>query len=405
MKRKPLVWIAALSALIAGTLAYLVATGERGFAPQSPALRTLQVSRLDDAETKALGWNPRRLDSVFRHAATLSSDTMLIVTRARTVAAFGALDKSYRTHSIRKSLLSALVGQHSGAADGKIALDATLDQLGIDDEPQPLSSLQKSATVFDLLRSRSGINHPAAAEGGLTAEKNRRLGDGENQPGTIWAYNNWDYNALTTIFEAQTGKTVAEAFRTGIAGPTGMQDFKPSAVSYISDLGRSKHKAAAFRMSARDLAKFGQLLLNKGRANGKQILPGSWIGRITSDYSETGRDDLRWAHGYLWWLPAPSTGLPSGSFWAWGLGNQALFIVPAWRTVVVHLADTTEFIKRFIPKISNARTDANTVVENMILSCRKPDNRTTDYCIEHRFTTRREFGKLMSRIVGARLQP
>jgi len=195
-------------------MAFLLATGERGlFAPDRPE-RAIAVARLDDATAAQLGWSGAGLDAVFAYAATLSADSLAIATGSIAtgggiVASFGDLSARYRVHSIRKALLSALVGRHLGEATGQIPLGATLQDLGIDDSPLPLTALQKQATVRDLLKSLSGINRPAAAEAGLTAEKDRRLGKGENEPGRIWAYNNWDYNALTTVFEQRTGLTAA----------------------------------------------------------------------------------------------------------------------------------------------------------------------------------------------------
>lgn len=390
--------------LIVGTLMiYLVLTGERNSPRQSQFARSLDITRLDPAENMKMGWNPKGLDAVFEYVATLSTDSMMIVTDGQIVGAFGNLSKPYNVHSIRKVFLSALVGQHVGADADNVPLNATLQSLGIDDAPMPLSDVQKSVTVTHLLKSTSGINHPAAAEGGLNADKNRRLGNGENQPGTIWAYNNWDYNALTTIFEERTGLGIPEAFLNGIAEPAGMKDFKIGDVSYISDFRRSKHRAAMFQMSARDLATFGQIYLNKGRLDDKQILPSSWIERIVNGYTETGRDDLRWGHSDLWWIPNPKGGFPEGSYWGWGLGNQALFVIPEWNTVIVLQSDTTEFLKRRTPLINNGEKDAESILEELILFCFNRSNRQSEYCIEHRFTTSREMEKFILLIGEARI--
>ena len=402
MKYRYLLFVLAFLLVALVLVIYLLLTGERNSARQSQLARSLDVTRLDPAESMKLGWNPKGLDTVFKYAATLSADTMMIVTDGQIVGAFGDLSKRYNVHSIRKVFLSALVGQHVGTGPGNVPLNATLQSLGIDDAPIPLSDVQKSATVTHLLESTSGINHPAAAEGGLNADKNRRLGDEENQPGTVWAYNNWDYNALTTIFEKRTGLSVAGAFLNGIAEPAGMKDFKTGDVSYITDLGKSQHRAAMFQMSARDLAVFGQIYLNEGRLNNRQILPPSWVKRITNGYTKTGRDDLRWGHSDLWWLPNPKGGFPESSYWGWGLGNQALFVIPAWNTVIVLQSDTTEFLKRFIPLINNEEKDAESVLEELILFCLKRDNRESGYCVEHRFTTSREFEKLILLIGEAR---
>lgn len=356
----------------------------------------------DQSRIKASGWQPAKLEAVREFVSSLSTDALLIVTGGETVLAHGALDRPYNVHSIRKAFLSALVGQHVGDGPGRIQLGATLEQLGIDDGPITLTRGQKQATVLHLIRSVSGINHPAAAEGGLTRDKNRRLGKKENVPGTVWAYNNWDYNALTTVFEDRTGLTVAEAFKSGIADRIGLRDFSVDHVSYAAEPRLSQHRAAMFVMSARDLAKVGALYLSRGTWQGNQIIASAWVDRITGDHTATGIKGLRAGHGYLWWIPGPETGLPEGTYWASGLGQQALFVIPAWRTVVVHQSDTTEFIRRFLKMVRIDGIPGNTAIEQLALHCLEPANAGSDYCRNDRFILTREFAKLISLIIDAR---
>lgn len=392
----PLTLIAGFGCLLAGLEGQIAAT------PVAPARQVPETIRLDEDEITRLGWDPQGLEAVFDYAATLGSDTMMIVTEGRTVAAFGDLEKPRQVHSIRKPLLSALVGQHQGPGDKQVDLAATLAGLGIDDKPGALTALQKKTTVLHLLKSLSGINHAAAAEEGLTEEKNRRLGQGENTPGAVWAYNNWDYNVLTTVFESQTGQSVAEAFDAGIANPLDLRDFTPEAVSYIAEPDLSQHRAAMFRMSARDLARFGELYLNKGMVDGDRVLAETWINRTTSDFTETGIGGLRHGHGYLWWLPGPESGLPPGTFWARGLGGQALFVIPAWRSVIVHQADTAEFLRNFLDAVNREGRASAAALEKVALLCFDASAQSSEYCREHRLILRREFEELVLRVVAAR---
>lgn len=404
MIRSKWFWSIAVVIILICVFVYLLLTGERGLSLRSMEPRSIDVSRLSDPETERLGWKPSGLDAVFDYAATLSTDTMMIITNGNMVGMFGDTEKRHHTHSMRKAFLSALIGQHIGSGEKQIRLDATLEELGINDSPNPLTPLQQEATVLHLLRSASGINHAAAAEAGiLKAEKDRRLGGGENTPGTIWAYNNWDYNVLTTILEIRTGMRIAEAFEIGISKPLGMLDYTPDAVSYIEDAELSQHRAASFYMSARDLARFGELYLGNGLANSDRLLHESWVDRITTDFMKTENDDaLRQGHGYLWWIPGPDTGLPEDSFWAWGLGQQALFVIPEWQTVIVHQSDTAEFIKRFFSLIGDGGVEPETALEQLVLSCLNPDNRKSAFCVEHRFIRPKEFAKLMALVANAR---
>ncbi|POF28188.1 serine hydrolase domain-containing protein [Roseibium marinum] len=402
MKRRAVTYILALLMIVITVTVYLVLTGENGLSRPKPPGRSIEVTRLDPAEIRNLGWKTDGLDEVFSHVATLSTDSLMIVTDGQVVGAFGDLSRPYNVHSIRKSLLSTLIGRQMASDANQLRLDATLQELGIGDAPVPLTELQRQTTVRHLLKSVSGINHPAAASGSLQAEIDRRLGHNENQPGTRWAYNNWDYNTLTTVFESETGTGIAEAFDFGIAQPIGMEDFERSAVAYISDASRSEHRAAMFTLSARDLARIGELYLNHGRAGGQHVLAENWARLITQDFTETGIGGVRWGHGYLWWIPGPETGLPEGTFCAWGLGNQALMVIPRWNTVVVHQSDTTEFWKRFVPLVRDEGMTGEAAIEQLILSCREAAAREIEYCSEHRFITRREFDKLISLIVAAR---
>ncbi len=400
--RRTIIYALTVIALLVAALAYLLLTGENGFSRSKAPARLIDVTRLNSVAVKELGWRSDGLDDVFEHVSTLSTDSFLIMTDGQVVGAFGDLSIPYNVHSIRKSFLSALIGQQVRADARLLSLDATLQELGIDDSPLPLTALQRQTTVRHLLRSVSGINHPAAASGGRHAEIDKRLGHTENQPGTLWAYNNWDYNALTTVFENATGTEIAEAFDLGIARPIGMTDFERSAVFYLADPSLSEHRAAMFRMSARDLAKFGALYLNDGVSSDQSILAKGWARLMTEDFTETGNGGLRGRHGYLWWIPEPDTGLPDKTFWAWGLGNQALMVIPAWNTVIVHQSDTTAFLKRFLPLIGDEAMTGEDALLQLIRACRQKDARKTEYCKEHRFITRHEFDVLMSLIVSAR---
>ena len=97
-----------------------------------------------------------------------------------------------------------------------------------------------------------------------------------------------------------------------------------------------------------DLAKFGLLYLNKGIWNGQQIIPKSWVERITIEYTLTGLEGPISGHSYLWWVPADQKsrdlGFPEGTYIAAGAFAQFVMVVPAWDTVVVHQVDSSRLI-------------------------------------------------------------
>lgn len=231
--------------------------------------------------------------------------------------------------SVRKSLLSALYG--IAVAEGRIRLDSTLADLAIDDISK-LTEVEKKATVRDLLTARSGIYVAAAYE---TADiKKKRPVRGSHAPGTRWFYNNWDFNALGTIYRKATGEDIFESFANRIARPTGMEDFtsKDGRYSFAPD---SEHPAYPFFMSARDLARFGQLFLNEGRWGDRQIISAGWVRESGAPYSATPRGGR--GYGYMWWV-LPDAAFGPGTRMAAGYGGQFLAVVPAKRLVVVQTA-------------------------------------------------------------------
>jgi CubicO group peptidase (beta-lactamase class C family) len=113
------------------------------------------------------------------------------------------------------------------------------------------------ATVSDLLKSCSGVYHQAAAETNKMEEM--RPQRGSHPPGIFYYYNNWDFNVLGTIFEKVTGARIFEAFKKEIAEPIAMENFSLDDCRYSYEEKKSMHPAYNFRMTARDLARFGLL--------------------------------------------------------------------------------------------------------------------------------------------------
>jgi CubicO group peptidase (beta-lactamase class C family) len=107
--------------------------------------------------------------------------------------------------------------------------------LGIDDNEPSLTLEEKQARVIDLLKARSGIYHAALYETpAMKAEKPVR---GSHPPRSFWAYNNWDFNALGTIYETATHDSIYHSFDERIARHIGMEDFSFKDQEYVSGAG------------------------------------------------------------------------------------------------------------------------------------------------------------------------
>jgi len=278
------------------------------------------------------GWPATQLQPLSDYAELRRPIALMLVQNGVVVASFGDPARRVGVASVRKSLLSSLYG--SAVADGRINLATTLAELGIGETPPGLSEQEKGATVRDLLTARSGIYLPAAHETSEIREK--RPARGSHAPGTFWFYNNWDFNALGTIYRQRTGEDIFESFARGIAAPIGMEDFSAEDGHYAQS-PVSRHPAYPFRLSARDLARFGVLFANGGNRNGRQVIPAAWIRESTAPHTATDRPAR--GYGYMWWT-LPEDGFGKGAALASGYGGQLLAIVPGKRLVLVQTAES-----------------------------------------------------------------
>ncbi len=285
----------------------------------------------------ALGWSAAGLDTVTAMLKRAGSAAFLVATDGKLVYEYGTTSYPFRCHSARKSILSGLYGVY--IHEGVMARDATLGDLGIVDSP-PLTETEESAKLVHLLMARSGVYIPALGETPGMAE--RRPERGSHEPGTFWYYNNWDFNVLGTIFVRETGEEIGDAFDRRIAQPIGMEHFEPDDVTYTYGRGSTVHPRYAFRMSARDFARYGQLFLQEGEWGGREVIPAKWVRESTRTYSEL-EEQPGLGYGYMWWTLAQDAlgkQWPAGMYHAAGFGSQYLHVIPELNTVVVHFSNT-----------------------------------------------------------------
>jgi CubicO group peptidase (beta-lactamase class C family) len=283
------------------------------------------------------GWSQEGLARARQFADSLHDSSVIIVQCGRVIDAWGDTTQKLTTFSVRKSLISALYGIY--AAEGKIDIDQTLEQAGIDDSPSPLTPGERRARIVDLLRARSGVYHAASFE--TDFQRKTRPTRGSHPRGAFWFYNNWDFNVLGAIFEKKTGLKIGEAFYRRIAKQIGMQDFQPQDVYYVSDTQVSQYPAYMFRMTARDMARFGLLYLSNGRWRDLQIIPADWVWRSShaTEMVSVGNVKLG-GYEYLWWVEYGGVHMGEatlpGMFSAQGAGGHYILIIPTLNMVVIN---------------------------------------------------------------------
>jgi CubicO group peptidase (beta-lactamase class C family) len=297
--------------------------------PPFPTNGWQQVENIEN-----FGWNADRLESAERFSITSGTQSVMIIDNGRLIESWGDTDKKFYVASIRKSYLSMLYGYYINT---NISLDATLNDYAIDDINPTLNSQEKSAKVKDLLSSSSGVYH-----------KSTDSSDNENLPprnstfpGQTFYYNNWDFNALGTIFEQQTGKKIHQVFSDKIGSKIGLQDFNWQTDGRYNSSSNSIHRSYPFDMTTRDMARIGLLMLKKGNWNGEQIIDESWINTITTRKVEVPQADGGGGYGYMWWVNdggrfSTYGNIPADAFSAQGNQSQIILVVPSKNVVIVH---------------------------------------------------------------------
>lgn len=204
-----------------------------------------------------------------------------------------------------RPLLSVLTGI---AADRGLTDPArTLGDLGIDEPNQPLSEVQKTASIRDLMMGRSAVY---LAQPGDTASAR-----GSARPGDAFNPQNWEVRALAEALRKENGADLATVFATGLARPLGMQDYAPAHIM-VTDAEGSALPATEFHLSPRDLARIGSMMALGGLWQGQRVLSEDWVVASITPWFQPGAD---WAeppltgYGYGWWVNPETYGFLAGN--------------------------------------------------------------------------------------------
>src|SRR6516165_12695852 len=160
-------------------------------------------------------------------------------------------------------------------------------------------------------------------------------------PGTVFNYNSGGAELLGLILRKVSGKRLREFAKETLFDPLGIEDWE-----WEGSSGFNPAAASGLRLRPRDLAKIGQLVLERGKWQGRQIVSSSWIEDSTTPRlsgSDTAmmfyRPEGISSYGYLWWLGRSPPEHPERDMIAGGgYGGQRVFILPNLGAVVVTTA-------------------------------------------------------------------
>ena len=236
------------------------------------------------------------------------------------------------THSMCKSITGMAVGFL--VEEGKLELSENIYKIFHDKGSTWAKMFRPEVTVENLLTMTSGVtfNESGIVSGNDWLESYLNAPVSE-KPGTKFQYNSLNSYVLSAIITERTGMPMDEYLKPRLFEPLGITDY----LWEKCPRGITKGGWGLF-MHTENMAKLGQLYLNKGKWNGKQIIPESW-----AEASVTKKvDSIEGTYGYgyqLWMEERP------GSFEYNGMLGQNVLIYPDVDMVIVTNAGNEELFQ------------------------------------------------------------
>lgn len=239
----------------------------------------------------------------------------------------------WTSFSVAKSITSTLVG--AAIKDGYIK---SINDKVSDYIPDLKGSVYDNVTIRHLLTMTSGVKwnedyadpksdvalfdaHKADPGVDATVSYMRKL-KREAPPGAAWVYKTGETNLVGVLVSSATKKNLSDYLSEKIWRPFGMEQD----ASWL--LGSTGHEISGccIQASTRDFGRFGVFMLGGGIANGKPVLPESWLAAATTKQVETAPPG--YGYGYQWWT------MDDGTYTAKGIFGQGIFVDPNRNLVI-----------------------------------------------------------------------
>jgi CubicO group peptidase (beta-lactamase class C family) len=200
-------------------------------------------------------------------------------------------------YSLSKSFTSTAVGL--AIAEGKLSLHDEVLKFFPDEAPAEPSRNLKAMRVSDLLRMSTGQQTEPARTAKESWAKTFLAHPVPFKPGTHFLYNTSGTYMLSAIVQKATGQTVLDYLKPRLFEPLGIErptwEASPQGIT-VGGYGLS--------IRTEDIARFGQLYLQKGKWQGKQLVPQSWVEAATARQTSNGsnpQSDWDQGYGYQFW--------------------------------------------------------------------------------------------------------
>jgi CubicO group peptidase (beta-lactamase class C family) len=273
------------------------------------------------ADPAALGLDPGAIQDHLALVKASGADGVLVGYRGKVVSEW--YSPRYRTPVATMSSVKSVTGLLTGllVADGKLAVDDPVSRF----VPTWAEGRRGRVTIRHLLTMTSGLSRDGLPNRGvgMAADKSGYVVGLEpaNEPGTRWEYSNEGVQLLSPILEKAAGVPLQDYARDRLFRPLGMNETRLR----LDGKGHAWTYADA-ETSLRDFARLGELMRNKGRWQGRPVVPEAWVDASTRPCPQSP------AYGYLWWLVDDPKG-----FAARGYLDTHCYVFPGLELVVARV--------------------------------------------------------------------
>jgi CubicO group peptidase (beta-lactamase class C family) len=261
-------------------------------------------------------------------------------------------DDQHILNSVSKSFNSTAVGL--AIEEGKLNLNDRVLKFFPEDAPPNPSENLKAMTVRDLLTMTGGQDTEPKAIGGDPSVKQFLAHPFVYKPGTHFLYNTMGAYVLSAIVTKVTGQTTLEFLKPRLFEPLGIENPKWLTSPEGNSLG-----GYGLYLRTEDIARFGQLYLQKGSWNGRQLIPKDWIKQATSkqvsnDHESHAQIGIDWqqGYGYQFWR------CTHNAYRGDGAGGQFCVVIPDQDMVVAMTAGK-----------ANMQAELNAIWNDLLPAC------------------------------------
>jgi len=206
-------------------------------------------------------------------------------------------DSNHELYSLSKSFTSTAVGL--AIAEGKLSLDDEILKIFPEDVPPEPSGNLKSMRIRDLLTMSAGHQDETSSAADKITPKAFLAHPVPHKPGTHFKYNTPATFMLSAAVQKRTGQTLVDYLKQRLFDPLGISKPVWNTNSQGIALG-----GYGLRVRTEDIARFGQLYLQRGLWQGKQLIPADWIDLATSRQVSNGsnpKSDWEQGYGFQFW--------------------------------------------------------------------------------------------------------